>query len=961
MSLITRQNNIPNTGPDYIKGTPLTYDQLDGNFASISASFAVRPVFQAGPGIVINGNYISSSIVTVNGIYPSNGNIAINITSTLTGPLSTRPTTAADATVFVVSQDIVANNGDAYIFVAANGTWEPIAPLDQVAGDARYLMLLPQAALQGTLNMGGQNITNGGTFFGTAQTASFVTASNVWGPYGANSVISASNSDTSSFITASNVYGPHGANSVITASFAMNVVQVDPSRIVSGSTVVQTYDTGIVVVTGSTEATTQFIISGSLIAGINSATGLNAVAFGTGSSAAGDYSLAQGDQTIATNDYTHTEGQYTETTAGWSHAEGQGSKTTAAYSHAEGYYTTASGQVSHTEGNQTNTQGFYSHAEGERTLTMGQSSHAEGIGTAANGDYSHAEGVGYTFLPDTINTNAITYFEYDEASGGTVSSTTTAIILAGDYSANTVPYTCTYFYIEDNTYAFTVNTSYYATPIITSITYDSFLDQSTFNFSTALSTAYSYIDGNGNQANGSGSHTEGQFTTATGDFSHAEGSYTIASGSYSHAEGYQSIASGSYSHAEGYQTHATNNGAHAEGVGTIASGNYSHAEGFTTVAIGNESHAEGYSTTASGNYSHAEGSGSLASGEGSHAEGGTTWASGLYSHAEGYYTTASGHWSHAEGAVTTAVGYYSHTEGLQTRTLGGYSHAEGQLTTASGDYSHAEGSGTYASGSHSHAEGTGTVAIGQYSHAEGTGTIASGSGQLAIGSYNKQGNTTSLFVIGNGSSNVNRSDVMRVSGSNVQITGSLIVSSSSIVIGQSSVTGSFIVSSSTNNVATIIGSGSSAPLFSVLGSQGELFSVTDSMSGSLFSVNDISGLSILDVRSDQTTLIGNYLAPVLNATSKITVGTTDTVLYSLPTASYDVMFYELFASSGSSRGSAYGSAVWSGSVVNVEVTQGADFGSSVITMLGGIIGGNFALSGSAPTAGWTFKTIIRAI
>ena len=69
-----------------------------------------------------------------------------------------------------------------------------------------------------------------GNFNGTAATASFVTASGVYGPYGSNSVISSSYSVTSSFtttaatasyITGSNVFGPYGANSVISASHAV--------------------------------------------------------------------------------------------------------------------------------------------------------------------------------------------------------------------------------------------------------------------------------------------------------------------------------------------------------------------------------------------------------------------------------------------------------------------------------------------------------------------------------------------------------------------------------------------------------------------------------------------------------------------------------------------------------------------------------------------------------------------
>ena len=395
MSLILRQSNLPNTGTDFIKGSPLTYDQLDGNFAAISASLALRPSV-AGPGIVINGDTISSSLVTVNGIYPTNGNISITLTNVITGPLNTRPFSAADATVFIVSQDQVASNdGDAYIYVAATGTWEPIAPLDQVAADARYLKLdASNGPMQGTLNMGTWDLTNVGTMFGTATTASFITGSGVYGPFGANSVESASNATTASFITGSDVYGPYGANSVLTASYAMNVVQFDPSRITSGSTVVQTYDTGLVEISGSSDATTKLVISGSLVVGYNTAAGVNSVAYGTGSSAAGAYSFAHGDRAQAAQGYSHAEGQLTVANAAYSHAEGQNTRVDQSYAHAEGSFTTASAQYSHTEGYRTITSGFYSHAEGYQTLASGEASHAEGSGSTAYGFASHAEGQG---------------------------------------------------------------------------------------------------------------------------------------------------------------------------------------------------------------------------------------------------------------------------------------------------------------------------------------------------------------------------------------------------------------------------------------------------------------------------------------------------------------------------------------------------------------------------------------
>jgi trimeric autotransporter adhesin len=199
-----------------------------------------------------------------------------------------------------------------------------------------------------------------------------------------------------------------------------------------------------------------------------------------------------------------------------------------------------------------------------------------------------------------------------------------------------------------------------------------------------------------------------------------------------------------------------------QGFNVTASGLYSHAEGRQNEANGDYSHAEGRQNEANGDYSHAEGYITIAQGTGSHAEGLFTSASGNYSHAEGYYTKATGQYSHAEGTETTSQGEYSHAEGENTIASGSYSHAEGQGSIASGLYSHAEGNQTTASGQYSHAEGAGTIALGNSSHAGGRGTIASGSYQHAIGFYNTQGDTTSLFIVGNGQIN-DRKDAFKVS------------------------------------------------------------------------------------------------------------------------------------------------------------------------------------------------------
>ena len=81
---------------------------------------------------------------------------------------------------------------------------------------------------------------------------------------------------------------------------------------------------------------------------------------------------------------------------------------------------------------------------------------------------------------------------------------------------------------------------------------------------------------------------------------------------------------------------------------------------------------------------------------------------------------------------------------------------------ASGSYAHAEGNSATASSYASHAEGHRTLASGISSHAGGFSTIAQGYCQTAIGSCNIA-DTSSLFIIGNGTSASARSNAMTLS------------------------------------------------------------------------------------------------------------------------------------------------------------------------------------------------------
>jgi hypothetical protein len=210
-----------------------------------------------------------------------------------------------------------------------------------------------------------------------------------------------------------------------------------------------------------------------------------------------------------------------------------------------------------------------------------------------------------------------------------------------------------------------------------------------------------------------------------------------------------------------------------------------------------------------------------------------------------------------------------------------------------------------------------------------------------------------LSVAGNG--NLFLNGVTTITA-NTTITGSLDVT-------QNITASTALISSSGTQQLIVVGSGSAQPIFTVQGSQGELFSITDSLSGSLFSVNDISGLPILEVFSDNTTLIGNYQDPMLITTAKVVQTNSGSfTMYSLPTESYDTAFFEYSVRSGSNARAGTIMAIQSGSAVNFTETTTTDFGStSAISFAVVVTGSNMALTGSSTSGAWTIKTIVRGI
>ena len=178
------------------------------------------------------------------------------------------------------------------------------------------------------------------------------------------------------------------------------------------------------------------------------------------------------------------------------------------------------------------------------------------------------------------------------------------------------------------------------------------------------------------------------------------------------------------------------------------------------------------------------------------------------------------------------------------------------------------------------------------------------------------------------------------------------------------VAGTTLMSASTQNVLTVIGSGntSSPPIFSVQGSNGELFSVNDSLIGSLFSVNDISGIPIFEVFSDNTILMGSYLAPSLNTTVRVlpSVGTTN--VYSLPLSAYTGAWFEYTVKSTTGARSGQIMSIFSGTTVNITETTTTSIGVTTPITFNMISDGtNATLRVSVISGTWEVRVIIRSI
>ena len=240
----------------------------------------------------------------------------------------------------------------------------------------------------------------------------------------------------------------------------------------------------------------------------------------------------------------------------------------------------------------------------------------------------------------------------------------------------------------------------------------------------------------------------------------------------------------------------------------------------------------------------------------------------------------------------------------------------------------------------------------------GTLTLDRQNGSVTVTGFTTDTNTT---VTGYTYNDANTFTISNSDGSNYS--ASINTMTGLTINGDLNVNGESVFSGNSTDVVQIYGSGSTSPIFRVQGSSGELFSITDDLTGELFAVNNISGLPILQVYSDNRIILGDNLAPSLYTTAKVTANSGSlTSVYSVPVSAYTGAWFEYTAKGTTSLRAGNIASIFSGTSVNHNETTTTDIGDTSDLLLDVIISGtNATLTASATTSNWEIKTIIRSI
>jgi hypothetical protein len=195
------------------------------------------------------------------------------------------------------------------------------------------------------------------------------------------------------------------------------------------------------------------------------------------------------------------------------------------------------------------------------------------------------------------------------------------------------------------------------------------------------------------------------------------------------------------------------------------------------------------------------------------------------------------------------------------------------------------------------------------------------------------------------------------------VTGSFATTGSNQFNGNQQITGSLIVSHSSSPAGTFYGSGST--VFEVVGSQGVLWSINDSLSGSLFGVGDISGFQQFEVFSNGDVYTGDEAnIQTLHRTAQINSTATATTesIVTFNSSSFDGAFIDYTAVSESNARAGNIMAIWNGSNVVYNETSTNDIGdTSGVSLNVELVGSTIDVRSVTVTGGWNIKATTRAI
>jgi hypothetical protein len=165
----------------------------------------------------------------------------------------------------------------------------------------------------------------------------------------------------------------------------------------------------------------------------------------------------------------------------------------------------------------------------------------------------------------------------------------------------------------------------------------------------------------------------------------------------------------------------------------------------------------------------------------------------------------------------------------------------------------------------------------------------------------------------------------------------------------------------------IVGNTADATVFKVDGTYGELFTITDNLTGVLFSVNNISGLPILEVEDTDEIRMGKYTSVSGYTTDRNEITSVgDTTIHTVNSSTYMMAVFEYVVSDGTNLRAGNITAVTDGATVQYDesITTPSIGSTTDIIMSAQLVGSPGQLSLVATTTittGWTVKTIVRTI